>query len=242
MKSSTALLIRILERGAIGGLRARAPDPLASVRAIALGVSFLLCSVFAPRTRESNSFQIRYEAKSATKTKERIKDRWIHILGGRNIRRVDHRAARRRLVGRLVGPTTRNYSTSWTWSFIGSTRKYSPRSYRLSIPSGYFWFLPSPLDIFNPKQHPNPQKDILKHESTTLGPWFASTWIGNQLASWFPIASWWRPGAPFFDSLLVLLGSLMREGLWLAWAPGKDFSLLIEFIIWSPLKQFLKTF
>ena len=76
---------------------------------------------------------------------------------------------------------------------------------------------------------------------TTLGPWFASTWIGNQLASWFPIASWWRPGAPFFDSLLVLLGSLMREGLYLLWAPGKDFSFLIKSMISRPLKPFSKT-
>ena len=59
-------------------------------------------------------FMISRPLKPFSKTKERIKDRWIHILGGRNIRRVDHRAARRRLVGRLVGPTTRNYSTSWT--------------------------------------------------------------------------------------------------------------------------------
>jgi hypothetical protein len=52
---------------------------------------------------------------SYSKNKIEKKNRWIHILGGRNIRRVDHRAARRRLVGRLVGPTTRNYSTSWTY-------------------------------------------------------------------------------------------------------------------------------
>ena len=59
------------------------------------------------------------------------------------------------------------------------------------------WFLQSPLKIFNPKEHP-PQKATQNISLAPLGPWFASTWIGNRLASQVPITSWWRPVAISF--------------------------------------------